>query len=77
MRRIGQLLAGLGVALGCVVGLGTLLPVHLTGLSWLLAVGMAKLAFGSALGLIAGGAVLQRLANRAAEREQLLPPGKS
>ncbi|MGH7653171.1 MAG: hypothetical protein ACREN6_00780 [Gemmatimonadaceae bacterium] len=74
MRRFGQFLAGLGLALGVAVGLATMWPSHLVGLSWLLAVGMVKLGFVSALGLIAGGAVLQRIANRAEAREQLPPP---
>jgi hypothetical protein len=48
----------------------------MVGLSWLIAVGLVKLTFVSSLGLIAGGAVLQRIANRSEERERLLsqPP---
>ena len=49
-------------------------PIQLVGLSWLIAVGLAKLTFVAALGLVAGGAVLQRLARRAEERERLSPP---
>ena len=76
MRRLGQALALLGHALGGLLGFALLVPIHLMGLSWLVAAGLAKLTFASALGLIAGGAVLQRIGNRAAERERL-PPRRS
>jgi hypothetical protein len=77
MRRLGQALALLGLALGGAVGLGIMFAPDMVGLSWLIAVGLVKLAFASSLGLIAGGAVLQRIANRSEERERLLspPPG--
>ena len=77
MRRLGQALALLGLALGGLLGIAVLVPVHLVGLSWLVAVGLAKLTFATALGLIAGGAVLRRIANRTAERAQLPPPGST
>ena len=77
MRRLGQALALLGLALGGLLGIAILVPVHLTGLAWLIEVGLAKLTFVSSLGLIAGGAVLRRIANRAAAREQLPPPSSS
>ena len=66
MRRLGQLLAILGLLLGTFVGLSLFLPLTLSGWAWLIAAGMVKLSFLSAVGLIAGGAVLQRLAKRQA-----------
>lgn len=64
----------LGLALGAAVSLGLLLGnfvVWTHGLTWLLAIGLVKLTFAGALGLIAGGAALRRLANRAEERRRL------
>ena len=51
MRRLGQALALLGLALGGLLGFALLVPIHLMGLSWLVAAGLAKLTFASALGL--------------------------
>jgi HAMP domain-containing protein len=78
MRRLGQLLAALGLVVGGVLGLAMSVPLHLAGISWLIAVGLAKLTFAAALGLIAGGAVLQRIGRRSEERTRLsAPPGAS
>jgi len=77
MRRFGRLLAILGLALGAAAGLGVILPAGVFGLSWLVGVGMVKLAIVSALALIAGGAIVERTAIKAEEREQRLPPGGS
>jgi hypothetical protein len=71
MRPLGTLLLALGALLGTVVGVGILLGVQLPGLSWLVAVGMVKLALIASGGLMAGGAVLIRLARRADERDRL------
>jgi hypothetical protein len=73
MRSIGNVLLALGVALGCAVGVGLLLGVSVPGVSWLVAVGLTKLTLIAAGGLIAGGAVLQRLASRAEDRRRLEP----
>ena len=74
MRRFGQFLMSIGLAFGALLGVGMLLPGHYLGISWLIAVGLAKVTLVSALGLIGGGAVLQRLANRESERDRLPPP---
>lgn len=74
MRRVADVLMALGLALGAVVSMGLLLGnfvVWTHGLSWLLAIGMVKLTLAGAFGLIAGGAALRRLANRAEERRRL------
>jgi hypothetical protein len=72
MKRFGQLLLVSGLVLGVTTGAALLFPWQLTGFAWLLGVGAVKLAFGGALGLMAGGAVCQRLAARA---DALLPRG--
>ena len=69
MRRVGQFLAALGLVLGAFVALSLFLPLTVSGWSWLIAVGMVKLSLLSSLGLIAGGAFLQRLARRRERRE--------
>jgi hypothetical protein len=71
MRPIGTLLLALGVLLGTLVGVGLLVGVQVPGVSWLIAVGLVKLTLIASGGLIAGGAVLQRLARRADERARL------
>ena len=74
MRRVADALMALGLTLGAVVSIGLLLGnfvVWAHGLSWLLAIGIVKLTLAGALGLIAGGAALRRLANRAEERRRL------
>jgi hypothetical protein len=73
MRQLGSLLLALGVLLGVGVAIGLLLGVQLPGVPWLVAVGFVKLALIASGGLMAGGAVLQRLARRTEERERLGP----
>jgi hypothetical protein len=68
MRPFGMLLLALGVLLGTLVGVGLLFGVQVPGVSWLVAVGLVKLTLIASGGLIAAGAVLQRLARRADER---------
>jgi hypothetical protein len=70
VRPLGTFLLALGALLGCAVGAGILLGIGLPGLSWLVAVGLAKLALIASAGLMAGGAVLHRLARRAKERDR-------
>jgi hypothetical protein len=74
MRTLGTLLLALGVLLGIVIGVGLLLGVQLPGLSWIVAVGLTKLALIASGGLMAGGAVLHRLARRADQRARLAAP---
>lgn len=72
MRGLGNVLMGIGAGLGIAVGVGMAAGVGFPGLSWLLVVGLVKLTLLGAVGMIASGAVLRRLANRAEERERLL-----
>lgn len=71
MRAFGAVLIGLGVSVGVALAValvaGPSVP-WVASLPWLVAVGIAKLTFISALGLIAAGAMMRRLARRAEER---------
>jgi hypothetical protein len=72
MRRFGSILVAVGVLVGVITGASILAGVQLPGVdSWLAEVAIAKLAFFSALGLIAAGTVLQRTADRRAERDRV------
>jgi hypothetical protein len=71
MRLFGTLLLVLGAALGVAVALGMALGVSIPGVSWLVAVGLVKLTLIASGGLMAGGAVLQRLAKRSEDRERI------
>jgi hypothetical protein len=71
MRPLGAVLLTLGVLLGSAVGIGMLLGVSVPGVSWLVAVGLAKLTLVASGGLIAAGATLQRLAKRAEDRTRV------
>ena len=73
MRGVGQLLMILGALVGGAVGLGMLVGLSIPGVSWIVAVGLAKLAIVASGGLMAGGAVLQRLAARHEEPPRLPP----
>jgi hypothetical protein len=71
MRRFGQLLMLLGLGLGGAVGFAILFRIAFPGASWLVMVGLAKLSLVAAGGLLAGGAMLQRLATRRDEHRML------
>ena len=73
MRRFGQLLMLLGAGVGGAVGLALLFHFSVPGVSWLVAVGLAKLTLGASAGLLSGGAALQRLAARRETRAILDP----
>ena len=73
MRGVGQFLMILGALVGGAVGLGMLAGLSIPGVSWIVAVGLAKLAIVASGGLMAGGAVLQRLAARREEPRRLPP----
>jgi len=65
MRRIGNVLLWSGVSVGVLTGVWRLLSSGATGWSWVLGVGLTKLAILVALALMGAGAVALRLANRA------------
>ena len=70
MRLLGTALLAAGALIGTGVGIAMLLGLGVPGVSWLVAVGLTKLTLLAAGGLIAGGAVLQRLAKAAEDRER-------
>jgi hypothetical protein len=71
MRLLGTLLLALGVLVGCAVGFALMFGLQMPGVPWLVAVGLTKLTLIAAGGLMAGGAVLHRLARRAEARDAL------
>lgn len=73
LRWLGSTLIGLGVAAGGAVGIAMLSGVHFTGVSWLLAVGIAKLTLVASGALMAGGAICLRLDRRQNDRRFLAP----
>jgi hypothetical protein len=74
MRRVGLILLSAGALVGIASGVWTFVGPAAGGLSWLVGVGLIKLTFAAGLGLMAGGAVSLRIANRREARA--LPPGK-
>lgn len=64
LRRIGSLLLFLGVTVGVAVGVAMLLGLRPAAMSWLVAVGLTKLALIASGGLMAAGALCLRLDNR-------------
>ncbi|HEY6828287.1 MAG TPA: hypothetical protein VI259_15615 [Gemmatimonadaceae bacterium] len=71
MRRFGQLLMGLGAAVGVMDALAMLAHLGLAGAPWLVNVALAKLGIAASLGLMAGGAVSVRIASRREQTKQL------
>jgi hypothetical protein len=65
MRRIGNILLCSGVGVGLLTGIWRLFNSGATGWSWVVGVGLTKLAVLIALALMAAGAIALRLANRA------------
>ena len=74
MKRFGQVLMWAGASIGVAVALATATHVGLAGVPWLVNVAFAKLAFIGAGGLMAGGAVVRRLALRQEARRLRSPP---
>lgn len=64
MRSIGTPLLFLGLLIGLIGGAALMAGLHVTGWTWLVTIGLAKLTMLAAGGLMASGAILQRLARR-------------
>jgi hypothetical protein len=72
MRKLlGALFLWAGVVLGSLVGIGILVGAKVGSVPWYMELGFIKLTLIAAGGLIAAGAVLQRLGRRHDERERL------
>jgi hypothetical protein len=69
MRRFGQILMGLGAAVGALVALAVFAHLGLAGVPWLVNVALAKLGVLAAVGLMGGGALSVRLAARREQRQ--------
>ena len=64
MKRFGQFLMALGAGVGVAVAIAMFAHLGVNGASWLVNVALAKLGLVAAGGLMAGGAVSVRIANR-------------
>lgn len=64
IRRLGQVLMMVGVALGVLVGVAWLVRFNVMELPLLVLIGTVKLAIISSIGLIGAGAAILRVANR-------------
>ena len=74
MRYFGHFLMGVGAAVVVAVGIAMFAHFGLVGVPWLVNVALAKLGLVASGGLIAGGAIAVRVANR---REKRLPDSRS
>src|SRR5262245_7576342 len=68
MRLVGAAFMALGLLLGMALSAFLLLGGAAFGLTWILSVAVAKLAFLAAIGLIGAGAVLRRIDGRRTDR---------
>jgi hypothetical protein len=64
MHRIANTLFALGLAVGTADAAAIFFHLGFAGVPWIVNVALAKLGFVAALGLLGGGAVTARLANR-------------
>ncbi|HEU4994947.1 MAG TPA: hypothetical protein VFT29_09005 [Gemmatimonadaceae bacterium] len=76
MKRLGSFLMASGLIGGVVLGIGVIAGVKVQGVPLLVAIGLGKLTFLAALGLMGAGAGLRRIALRQEQREtaSLAPP---
>jgi hypothetical protein len=74
MRRLGQSLMALGVIVGAAAAVWVAIGLDRVALPWLVSLGLVKLTIVASFGLMAGGAMLVRVARRrsdAASVEQI------
>jgi hypothetical protein len=69
MRRFGELLMAVGLGVGIIVALLVASGFGIAGAPWLVNVGLAKLGFIAAGGLIGGGAISIRIGKRQEQRQ--------
>jgi hypothetical protein len=69
LKRFGSLLMVIGLTIGGILGIGVIAGVKVAGVPLLVAIGLGKLTFLGAIGLMGAGAALRRLALREEKRE--------
>jgi len=74
MKRLGSLFMGAGLVVGIALGVGVIAGINVGGVPLLVAIGLGKLTFAAALGMMGAGAVLRRLALRRDQREPMSLP---
>jgi hypothetical protein len=72
MKRLGLLLMWLGLAMGVVLSIAFLVNLKVGNIPLLVAIGLGKLSFIAAVGVMAAGAGLRRLGLRRESRERAL-----
>jgi len=68
LKPLGSFLMGAGFVVGAVVGVSLIAGINVAGLPLLVAIGLGKLTFLGAIGLMGVGAGLRRLATRQEQR---------
>lgn len=76
MRPLGTTLIVGGAILGAAVAVAIAPGIHIVALPWIVGVGLAKLTLVSSAGLMAAGAVVNRLALRRGQRNALTDRGQ-
>ncbi|HJQ20727.1 MAG TPA: hypothetical protein VJ867_10285 [Gemmatimonadaceae bacterium] len=64
MKRLGDVLMGVGVAIGAVVAIKLAMGVRVNGMPFLVSVGLVKLTLLTALSFLAAGAAARRIGKR-------------
>jgi hypothetical protein len=70
MKRLGSLLMAFGFLIGVVLAIAVAINLKVGEVPLLVAIGLGKLAFLVAAGVMAAGAVVRRLGIRSEDREQ-------
>jgi hypothetical protein len=68
MKRLGSVLMAIGLLIGGILGIGVIAGVKVAGVPLLIAIGLGKLTFVGAIGLMGAGAALRRIALRKEQR---------
>lgn len=69
LKRFGSFLMAIGLLIGGILGIGVIAGIKVSGVPLLIAIGLGKLTFLGAIGLMGAGAALRRLALREEHRK--------
>jgi hypothetical protein len=69
VKRLGSFLMAIGLVIGVILGIAVITDIRVNGLPFLLAIGLAKLTFVTALGFLGAGAAVRRLGVRNEQRK--------